>query len=78
MGLPELVAGSLADYEAIALALAHDPDRMAALKAKLAANRAGAPLFAIEPYTRHLEAAFSKMWEIHRSGQGPTGFCVDP
>ena len=78
VGLPELVAGSLADYEAIALALAHDPDRMAALKAKLAANRAGAPLFAIEPYTRHLEAAFSKMWEIHRSGQGPTGFCVDP
>ncbi len=78
VGLPELVAGSLADYEAIALALAHDPDRMAALKAKLAANRAEAPLFAIDPYTRHLEAAFLKMWEIHRSGQGPTGFCIDP
>ena len=78
VGLPELVAGSLADYEAIALALAHDPDRMAAVKAKLAANRADSPLFAIAPYTRHLEAAFLKMWDIHRSGQGPTGFCIDP
>lgn len=78
VGLPELVAGSLADYEAIALALAHDPGRMAALKAKLAANRAAAPLFAIDDYTRHLEAAFLKMWEIHASGQGPTGFGVEP
>ena len=78
VGLPELVAGSLADYEAIALALAHDPDRMTALKQKLAANIAGAPLFAIEPYTRHLEAAFLQMWDIHQAGQGPTGFCVAP
>jgi len=34
MGAPELIAASLEDYEALALALARDPARLAALKAK--------------------------------------------
>ena len=39
IGLPELVAASLEDYEALALALAHDPQRLAAIREKLAHNR---------------------------------------
>ncbi|HKX09272.1 MAG TPA: tetratricopeptide repeat protein, partial [Stellaceae bacterium] len=44
VGLPELVTGSLGDYEALALELARSPERLAALRARLQANRATAPL----------------------------------
>ncbi|BBK30761.1 putative O-linked N-acetylglucosamine transferase (SPINDLY family) [Stella humosa] len=39
-GLDELVAGSVAEYVAIATALAHDPARRAALRQRIAAGRA--------------------------------------
>ncbi len=60
-GMPELVTGSLADYEALALALARDPARLAALKQKLAANIATTPLFDADRFTRDLEAAYIGM-----------------
>jgi protein O-GlcNAc transferase len=78
VGLPELVAHSLADYEATALALAHDPARLTSLRRKLASNIPQAPLFAIEPYTRHLEAAYLKMWDRYAAGRPPEPFRVDP
>ncbi len=78
VGLPEMVAPSLADYEATALALARDPKRLAALKQKLASNIAQAPLFAIEPYTRHLEAAYQGMWDRYAKGRPPEPFSIAP
>jgi protein O-GlcNAc transferase len=57
-GLPDLIAQSLEDYEAMALALARDPARLKALRAKLAANRA---LFDTARFTRDLEAAFTSL-----------------
>ena len=48
-GLPELVARSLADYEALALRLARDPAELARLKARLERTRLTAPLFDTEP-----------------------------
>ena len=38
-----------------------NPERLQALKDKLAHNRATAPLFDTALYTRHLEAAFEAM-----------------
>jgi predicted O-linked N-acetylglucosamine transferase (SPINDLY family) len=78
MGLPELIARSLDEYEALAVAVAHDPARLAGLKATLAANRATAPLFDSERYRRHIEAAYATMWERCRAGQPPQSFCVAP
>jgi predicted O-linked N-acetylglucosamine transferase (SPINDLY family) len=75
-GLPELVAPSLADYEALALRLASDPASLAALKAKLAANRLTTPLFDSARFTRHLEAAYRRMWEMRQAGEAATGFEV--
>jgi predicted O-linked N-acetylglucosamine transferase (SPINDLY family) len=75
-GLPELVASSLADYEALALALARDPERLEALHGKLAANLAKAPLFDGERYRRHVEHAYRQMVERQRSGQPPASFDV--
>jgi predicted O-linked N-acetylglucosamine transferase (SPINDLY family) len=60
-GLPELITYSAEDYEATALALARDPARLKALRAKLAAARATAPLFDITGFARRLEAAYEAM-----------------
>ena len=76
MHLPELVTSSLADYEALALALANDPERLAALKAKVAANRTTTRLFDTAQRTRDLEAAYTTMVARHRSGEAPADFVV--
>jgi protein O-GlcNAc transferase len=77
VGLPDLITESLADYEALALRLAREPDFLAALRANLAANRAGCALFDTARFTRHVEAAYSRMWERHRRGEPPAAFAVD-
>ena len=59
--LPELVTTTLADYEALAVALARDPARLAALKAKLAINREASVLFDAARYTHDLENAYRRM-----------------
>jgi predicted O-linked N-acetylglucosamine transferase (SPINDLY family) len=58
IGLPELVAGSLADYESLAMQLALDPALAAHHRARLHANRPSTPLFDMARFTRNLEAAF--------------------
>jgi len=61
VGLPELIAPSREAYVATAIDLATNPDRLRALKEKLERNRATAPLFDAELYTRRLDAAFEAM-----------------
>ena len=78
VGLPELIAGTLAEYEALALQLAQDPARLAALKAKLERNRATCVLFDAERFARHIEAAYAGMWERSQRGEAPESFAVDP
>jgi len=75
-GLPELVAHSLSEYEALALKLARDPAALAALRAKLAGNRGSAPLFDTARFTRCLEAAYVAIWERSLRGEKPKGFTV--
>lgn len=55
-GMPELITYNLADYEALALALANDPQRCAALRAKLATVRETGVLFDTPLFVRDLEA----------------------
>ena len=67
IGLPELVTASLAEYEALALRLAREPDTLSALRAKLAANRHTHPLFDMARYTQDFEALLLHTWdERHR------------
>jgi len=82
VGLPELVTASLPEYEALALALAHDPAQLAALRERLAVNRDTAPLFDCARYTRNLEALYRRMWEeyCHAPENGAavrTPLCAD-
>jgi len=78
VGLPELITASLADYEALAVALARDPQRLAAVRQKLARNRDAGPLFDTRRFTRHIEAAYTTMWQRAERGERPQSFAVDP
>jgi predicted O-linked N-acetylglucosamine transferase (SPINDLY family) len=76
VGLPELVTFSLADYEALALKLASDPALLGSLRQKLAHNRERYPLFDTGRFTRHIETAYTTMWERHQRGEPPESFAV--
>ena len=76
VGLPELVAESLADYETVALRLAHDPHTLGVIRSKLAANRESMPLFNAQHFARQLERAYAAMHERRLQGLPPAGFAV--
>ncbi|MGH7123289.1 MAG: tetratricopeptide repeat protein, partial [Stellaceae bacterium] len=78
VGLPELVATSLDEYEDIALKLARSPELLAMLRARLQANRATAPLFDAGRLARHLEAAYLEMLRLYHAGETPRSFAVPP
>jgi predicted O-linked N-acetylglucosamine transferase (SPINDLY family) len=78
VGMPELITATLADYEALALRLARDPERLAAMRRKLAGNLQSFPLFDTERFTRHIEAAYTTMWERAERGERPESFAVAP
>lgn len=59
----------LEDYEALALKLAGGPALLAAVRAKLAAQRLIAPLFDTARFTRNLGALYRKMWERAEAGE---------
>lgn len=71
IGLPELVAESMSAYEQLALQLAREPERLAAIRAKLARNRLSTPLFDTPRLARAMEQAFQLMVERHRNGLPP-------
>jgi len=77
LGLPELIADTLAAYESLALQLAQNPLLLAQIKEKIRRNRLTHALFDTARYTRNLEAAYSAMWRHHQNGEPPASFAVD-
>jgi protein O-GlcNAc transferase len=63
VGLPELITHSLEEYERKALELAQQSEQLRALRAKLAQQRAGSPLFDTAGYCRDLEGSYRFMYE---------------
>ena len=76
IGLPELTTMTLEAYEALAVALATQPEKLAAVHHKLAANRLATPLFDTRVSTQHLEAAYIAMVERHQAGLPPDHIVV--
>jgi predicted O-linked N-acetylglucosamine transferase (SPINDLY family) len=68
VGLREMVAPDLEQYEARALEFARNRPALEAVRSKLAANRATAPLFDTPRLVRHIEEAYVRMVERHRAG----------
>jgi predicted O-linked N-acetylglucosamine transferase (SPINDLY family) len=73
--VPELVTHTLADYETLALALARDPARLAAVKDRLK-NVRHSSLFDTNRFCRHIEGAYRTMHERHMRGEAPAAFDV--
>lgn len=69
--LPDLITQDEAGYEALALALARDPARLAELRNRLAANRTTAPLFDSRRFARAFESGLRQAWERWFDGLPP-------
>jgi len=78
VGLPELVARSADEYEALALEFATTPARLAAIRETLARQRDTFPLFDTDRFRRHIESAYVTMGERYRRGEPPAAFAVLP
>jgi protein O-GlcNAc transferase len=76
LGMPDLITGSLAEYEALALKLAGHPERVYALRKTLREQRTQHSFFETDRYRRSLESAYERMWERHTSGLPPAAFYV--
>lgn len=71
IGMPDLVASSDEAYERLALDLATDPERLAAIRTRLDGNRTTMPLFDSAAFTRHLERGYALAWQRWFEGQEP-------
>jgi predicted O-linked N-acetylglucosamine transferase (SPINDLY family) len=78
VGLPELITASAAQFEALAVALASDPPRLADIRRRLAAHRLSTPLFDTPRYARHLETAYAMIHARHQADLAPQTMRVGP
>ena len=69
--LPELIATTPEAYEQMAIDLATHPEKLAAVKNRLAENRLTTPLFDTKLFTKHIEAAYSAMYERYHAELPP-------
>jgi len=78
VGMPDLVTNDLESYEQLALRIVSEPSLLQELRDRLQRNRLSHPLFDIDRYRRHIEAAYVRMWECWQRGEAPTSFMVEP
>ena len=77
INLPELITNSLEEYEALAIELATHPEKMQAIKDKLASNLTTAPLYNTKLFVKNLESAYTTMYERHHEGLEPDHIYVE-
>jgi protein O-GlcNAc transferase len=74
VGLKELIAPSLENYESMAVRFAQDPSLLKSIRQRLGSDRQ--PLFDTALFARHIEAAYCEMLARHQRGEAPAGFAV--
>jgi protein O-GlcNAc transferase len=77
IGLPELITSSREHYEALAIELATNPTKLKVIKAKLESNRLTTPLFDTPRFTKHLEDAYTKMYERYHADLPPEHIYIE-
>ena len=65
--LPELVTKTQVDYEALAIDLATNQVKLKGIKDKLESNRLTTPLFNTALFTKHIEVAYTEMYERYQA-----------
>jgi protein O-GlcNAc transferase len=78
VGLIEGITDSVDAYEAAVLRLAASPLQLTEWRERLAQGRRDSPLFDTDLFRRHLECAYSAMWDRHQRGEEPESFDVLP
>ena len=71
LGLQELIARDTDHYVDIAVALATDVPRLAALRGGMRVRVSASPLIDAPRLTKNLEAAYDNMWSVYLSAQKP-------
>ena len=77
IGLPELVTKTQAEYEALAIELATNSNKLKVIKDKLENNRLTTALFDTSKFTKHIEAAYIKMYERYQADLVPDHIYID-
>ena len=67
--LPELITDTQQEYEAMAIGLAKDSDKLKGIRDKLERNRLTTPLFDTNLFTEHIENAYTKLYQGYVDGQ---------
>lgn len=74
--LPELVTETAEEYEMLAIDLATHPEKLMKIKQKLANNRLTTPLFNTQQFSKHIEAAYTQIYERHQADLMPNHIFV--
>jgi predicted O-linked N-acetylglucosamine transferase (SPINDLY family) len=77
IGLHELITQTQAEYEALAIELASNPIRLKEIKDKLQRHRLTTPLFDTALFTKHIETAYTKIYERYRADLPPDHIFID-
>jgi predicted O-linked N-acetylglucosamine transferase (SPINDLY family) len=78
IGLPELITTTRMQYIDLAVELATNSEKLAAVKSKLASHRLTTSLFNTQLFTRHIEAAYETIYERYQAGLPPDHVEVAP
>jgi predicted O-linked N-acetylglucosamine transferase (SPINDLY family) len=70
IGMPELITTSHQEYEALAITLGNDPQRIQVIKQKLEHNKLTTPLFDSSLFTKNIENLYEQMWKRDRDEMG--------
>ena len=78
MQLPELITSNWEEYEALAIELATNSEKLGKIRQKVEQNRLTTPLFDTRRFTQHLEKAYSMMYERYQEGMAPDHLIIEP
>ena len=70
-GLPELITKSQKEYENLAIELATNPKKLAAIHKSLILNHKSCPLFDTQEFVRNLERIYEKMYQTYTCDDKP-------
>jgi predicted O-linked N-acetylglucosamine transferase (SPINDLY family) len=76
--VPELITASQEEFEAMALSLARNPEQLIAIRRKIERNRLTTPLFHTEYFARHLEDAFTQIYDRYHDDLPPEHVFANP
>jgi len=76
--LTELITTTPQAYEALAIELATNSEKLANIKRKLATGRLTTPLFDTQMHARHIEAAYAMMYERYQANLPPDHIYIVP